>query len=260
MFVISGTTGRTGRVVAETLRARGVRVRALDARLDDRSALTRALTGATGFYVLLPEDPGAADVHGPRRRMADAMAAAVRASGVPHVVFLSAIAASLADGNGPASDLHHAERALADSGARVSTLRSAFFQENVLAALAPARQGGIYPSLVPADVVVPTTATRDVGAVAARCLLDPPARSEVIDLVGPLYSTRDMAAALSTALGLPLTVVEIPPAAHVEAFTAAGLSPAFAAAVAELHACLATGRVQASTIDGARIILSRASV
>ena len=74
------------------------------AALDDDQALGRALEGSAGFYTLLPDDPSLPDFHRDRRRMVDAMAAAVRVRRVPHVVFLSAAAAMLPDGNGVESN------------------------------------------------------------------------------------------------------------------------------------------------------------
>ena len=264
MFVITGATGRTGRVVAETLLAAGERVRVIVrdeakggawrargadvrvARLEDEAALTAALAGAKGLYALLPEEPAVADFRAHRRRMADAIARAVRAAGVPHVVFLSAVAASLAEGNGPAEQLHYAENALRDSGAKITAIRACYFQDNVIGMACPARQAGIYPSFLPsADIALPTVAARDVGRLAARCLVEPPEQSEVIDVGGPMYSVRDMAAALARAIESPVRVVEIPPEAHVETLVReAHLPRPYAESLAEMFACLASGRVR----------------
>jgi uncharacterized protein YbjT (DUF2867 family) len=261
-LVIAAASGRTGKVVAETLLAQGKQVRlivrsgskveALRARgaelvlasLDDAKALARALQGAAGFYTLLPEDPSVADFHGHRRRMVDAMVTAVRESRVPHVVLLSAAAAMLSDGNGPASDLHYAEHALRAAAPLITIVRASYFQDNVIDAAGPARHQGIYPNFLPsADFAFPTVAARDVGRLAARLLVEPPANSEVIDLVGPAYSVRDMAERLGGALGKTLRVVDIPAAAHVETLTGAGLPREFAEALAEMFACFSSGRI-----------------
>src|SRR6266545_258187 len=265
MFVVAGASGKTGRVVAETLLLQGKKVRVLVrdalgadawrergaevtfAALEDGPALARAIEGATGFYALLPETFAGEDFHPHRRRMADAIAGAVKAGRVSHVVFLSAAAAVLPDGNGPAKDLHFAENALRATDTTVSVIRASYFQENILAALPAARHEGIYPSFFPsADLAFPTVATRDVGKLAARCFSEPPAQSEVIDLVGPMYSVRQLAAKLGAALGRELRVVDVPVSAHVEVLTVqAGLPKQMAEAVAEMFACLASGRVVA---------------
>ena len=261
--VISGVTGRVGSVVASELLARQHRVTGIvrdpergavwasgkgeiaHGSLDDAEFLTRTLRGADGFFALLPEDPFAADFHGGRRAMADAMATAVRASRVPHVVLLSAMPASLPDGNGPCKDLYFAEHVLRETGATLSIIRACWFQENVGAMLGPANAAGIYPNfMASADSPFPMVATRDVGRVAASLLLSPPSASEVIDLGGPLYSSRDLAAALGAVLGKQLQVVDVPAPARAGALVQAGLPHEFAETVAELYACFDSGRVR----------------
>jgi uncharacterized protein YbjT (DUF2867 family) len=272
-YVVAGVTGRVGSVVASELIARQHHVKgivrdaargtawaagggeAAHGSLADADFLTRTLRGADGFFVLLPEDPFAADFHGGRREVADAVASAVRASGVAHVVLLSAVAAVLADGNGPAQGLHYLERVVRATGATVSIIRACWFQENIGAVVGPARTAGIYPNfMAAADVPFPTVATRDVGRVAASLLLSPPPTTEIIDLAGPAYSPRDLAAALGNALGKQLQVVDVPAAARAGALAQGGVPPAFAEAVAELYACFESGRVRPEgdrTLSGA---------
>jgi uncharacterized protein YbjT (DUF2867 family) len=218
--------------VAAELLARGQRVRGLtrdaargaawaagggDAAvgsLDDPEFLARTLEGAAGFFVLLPEDPFAADFHGGRRAMADAIVSAVREREVPHVVVLSAVAASLADGNGPAKDLHYLERAVRKTSARVTVIRASWFQENVGAVVPAARAAGIYPTSWGRPTLRFQRSQRAMSdAWWRRCCWRHQPTSEVIDLVGPSYSARDLAKALGAALGKPLQVVDVPPPA-----------------------------------------------
>jgi uncharacterized protein YbjT (DUF2867 family) len=212
--------------------------------LGDQAILTRVLRGAAGFFAILPEDASADDFHGVRRGIASAMAAAVGVSGVPHVVLLSAVAAVLPDGNGPAKDLHYLENALRATGTSVTALRAAWFQENIAMVIQPAMHAGIYPNMMPsADITFPTIATRDVGRIAAGLLRNPPQSSEVVDLFGPSYSVSQQADALGAALGKTLQIVDIPAAGHIAALTQAGLSRSFAESVAELYACFAAQRI-----------------
>jgi uncharacterized protein YbjT (DUF2867 family) len=262
-YVVAGVTGRVGSAVAAELLIRGHHVRgitrdaargaawaarggeAVVGSLDDAEFLTRTLRGADGFFALLPEDPFAEDFHGIRRAMADAMGRAVQASAVPHVVLLSAVAAVLADGNGPAKDLHYLERVLRSAATKLSIVRACWFQENVGALLAAAATAGIYPNfMASADVPFPTVATRDVGGVAASLLLTPPRENNIIDLAGPAYSPRQLAEALGTSLGKLLQVVDVPAPARAGALVQAGLPQAFADEVAELYACFDGGRVR----------------
>ena len=261
-FVVAGVTGRVGSVVATELMSRGHRVRGIIrdpakatqwaaaggepvvGSLSDIDFLARVLDGAEGFFTLLPEDPFASDFHGMRRAMAESIARAIAIGGVPYVVVLSAVAACLADGNGPAKDLHYLERLVREASPKWTIIRAAWFQENVGSIISAARQG-VFPSfMASADQPFPTIATRDVGRIAASLLLSPPPASEVIDVVGPAYSPRDLAASLGIALGKTVSVVDVPAAAHVGALMQAGLPQAFAEDVAELYACLNAGRVQ----------------
>src|SRR4051794_6683769 len=109
MYVVAGVSGHTGRAAAESLLEQGRRVRVLvrerakgeewrargaevaAASLDDAAALARALSGADGAYLLVPPAYGAQDVLAVQRGCTTAMAEAVRASGIPHVVLLSSI-------------------------------------------------------------------------------------------------------------------------------------------------------------------------
>ena len=79
MFVVAGVSGKTGSVVARTLLENGKKVRVVvrDAKkgdewkakgaevavasVDDAGALTKALQGAEGAYLLLPPQMGSSD-------------------------------------------------------------------------------------------------------------------------------------------------------------------------------------------------------
>lgn len=259
-YVVAGVTGRVGSTVASELLKQGERVtvivrdeaRGLDwarrgakvarGSLDDRSFVSHAVRGTAGFFTLLPENVPPDDFHGARRRMADAIAGAVHDSGVPHVVMLSAIAAVLPDGNGPAKDLHYCENHLRTCGTTLTALRACYFQDNVASVLTPARQAGIYPNFLPSvDVAFPMIATRDVGRLAASALTSPPPTSEVVDLFGPTYSVRQVAEQLGAALGKTLEIVNIPPTGHVTALMEAGIPQEIAEAVAEMFAAFSAG-------------------
>ena len=261
-FVVAGVTGRVGSAVARELLTRGHAVRgivrntakaaqwsasggeAAVGSLADIDFLTSTLHETDGFFALLPEDPFAEDFHGARRAMAESIATAIVISGVPYVVVLSAVAACVPDGNGPAKDLHYLERLVREAAPKSTMVRAAWFQENVGSVIPAARQG-VFPSfMASADAPFPTIATRDVGAIVAALLVSPPAASEVIDLVGPAYSPRDLASALGGALSRPVAVVDVPATEHVEALMQAGLPRSFAQDVAELYACFNAGRVQ----------------
>jgi uncharacterized protein YbjT (DUF2867 family) len=259
MFVVAGVTGHVGSVVAEQLLGKSQKIKVIvrsatkadvwskkDAdtavgELDDRAFLTSALRGAAGFFTLLPPNYQAADFYGTQRATADAIAGAVKTSGVPHVVMLSSIGADVATGNGPIKGLYHLENALRATGVKVTAIRATSFHENVGMSLAPAKNAGIYPSFLPADVATPMIATKDIGVLAAQSLLAPSAKSEIVDLIGPAYSGRQVAEKLGAALGKALKIVEIPQAGWVDALKQGGMSPSLAEMFAEMYGGFTSG-------------------
>jgi uncharacterized protein YbjT (DUF2867 family) len=220
--------------------------------LEDREFLRAALVGAAGFFCLLPPNYAAEDFFGSQKRTADEIAGAVTASGVPRVVMLSSMGADLAVGTGPIKGLHYLENALRGTGTKLVAIRASYFQENVANVLPAARQAGIYPNFLPAgDFAIPMVATKDIGRLAASLLREPPERSEVVDLVGPPYSARQVSDALGKALGKALRVVDIPAGGHVDALMQAGLARGLAEVMAEMYGAIGAGLI---TAKGDRLV------
>jgi uncharacterized protein YbjT (DUF2867 family) len=261
MLVIAGVTGHVGKVVATQLLDGKQKVKVLVrdpkkgedwsrkgaevavASLGDEAALTRALRGATGLFVLLPPPPlDVPDLYAFQRTTAHAIAAAVQKSGVPHVVMLSSIGGELAEATGPIKGLHLLEELLRATGTKLTVIRAGYFQENIGTVVGAARQAGVFPSFLgELDRPFPMIATRDIGMLAAELLRAP--RAEIVDLHGPAYSQRQVADQLGRRLGKTLQIVQIPPSEHVAAMERAGLSRTLSEAFAEMYAAFASGRV-----------------
>ena len=262
MFVIAGVTGHVGGVAATELLAQKQKVKVIvrDAakgkewstrgaelavgKLDDANFLAGALKGATGFFTLLPPDYSAPDVFAYQKKASDAIAQAVKQSGVPLVVVLSSLGAELASGTGPIKGLHYLENKLRETGTKVVALRAAWFQENLGQSVGPAKQMGMYFNFMPSkDAAMPSVATKDIGALVAKTLTSPPAKSEVIDHIGPTYTVAQLVAKLGKGVGKELKIVDVPPAGHVEALTKAGVPKPFAEQFAEMYAAFGTGKI-----------------
>jgi uncharacterized protein YbjT (DUF2867 family) len=263
MHVISGVTGHVGSVVASSLLKQGHKIKVLvrDAAkgaswskqgaevavgsLDDEKFLTGVLGGAKGLFTLLPPSYTASNFYAYQRQVADRVAGAVKAAGVPHVVLLSSIGADLDSGNGPIKGLCYCEKAMRATGTKLTAIRAGYFQENIAQSVGPAKSQGIFPNFFPsADHPFPMIATRDIGQLATEALLHPAGKSEIIDLQGPAYSIRQLAEKLGAALGKKLQIVDIPPANHVATLTQAGLSVDLAENFAEMYAGFASGRIK----------------
>jgi uncharacterized protein YbjT (DUF2867 family) len=263
MYAITGVTGHTGSVVAETLLAQGKPVRVVVreaakgerwkargaevaiADIGDVAALTRAFAGTQGAYVLLPPNVTTSDPLGVNAKLTSSIAAAVRASGVPHVVLLSSIGAQHANGTGPIRALHVAERELAATGAGLTALRAAYFQENWGASLGTLESGTVY-AFLPTELSFPQVATIDIGRTAAAALVEGAVRGEtcMIELAGPREASGDdVARALTRLTGKPVTVAAAPLDAVVPTFTGFGLSKEIAELYREMYAGIISGRV-----------------
>ncbi|HEY4395950.1 MAG TPA: NmrA family NAD(P)-binding protein [Polyangia bacterium] len=259
-FVVAGVSGHVGSVVARDLLAAGdaVTVVVRDAKkgtdwssrgakvavgsLDDAEFVATTVKGADGFFTLIPPHYATGDLYAAQRKSVDALAAGIKKGGVPLVVLLSSVGADRADKNGPIKGLFNAENKLRETGTKLVALRSGSFQENVAGAVAAAKQAGIYPNFLPsADIPAPQVATEDVGHAAAKLLRSPPARSEVVDLVGPAYSSRQLAEKIGKLLGKTLNIVDIPAAGHVAALKQAGVPADVAEAFAEMYAGFSGG-------------------
>jgi uncharacterized protein YbjT (DUF2867 family) len=276
-YVIAGITGHVGSVVAAELLAHGETIKAVVRNgsrgaiwrdrgaeiavgsLGDRAFLGKALAGAAGSFVLLPPNASeTGDYFAAQRRTSDAIAGAVKDSHVPHVVMLSSLGAELAEGTGPIKTLHYLENALRATSTELTAIRASYFQENIETIIPAARETGIYPNFLPsADMAIPMVATRDIGRLAATLLKSPPPRGEIVDLVGPMYSARQLAEKLGAALGKPLQVVDIPATGQVEAMMQAGLPRAIAEIYAEMNRAIGSGLITAKgdrTVSGTTTI------
>jgi uncharacterized protein YbjT (DUF2867 family) len=270
MFVIAGATGHVGGVAARELLAHKQKVKVIvrdpakgrewsslgaelaSGKIDDAAFLTGALKGASGFFTLLPADFSATDVFASQKRLADTIAASVKQSGVPLVVLLSSLGADLATGTGPIKGLHYVENALRATGTKLVSIRAAYFQENLAQSVGPAKQMGMFFNFMPSrDAAMPTVATKDIGALVAKTLVSPPAKSENVDLIGPSYTVGQLVEKLGAAVGKQLQIVDIPPQGHVEALTKAGLPKPFAEEFAEMYSAFGTGKV---TPKGDRVV------
>ncbi len=263
IYAIAGVTGHTGSVAAETLLAQGKQVRVIVrdaakgapwqakgaevaiASLDDTVALTRALTGVAGAFLLLPPDVTTTTPIENNAKLSALLAASVRAAKVPHVVFLSSVGAQHSDGTGPIKALHRAEADLAATGTALTAIRAAYFQENWGSSLGMLAQG-VLPTFIPSDVRYPQVATRDIGRTIASALVEggTAGTKQVIELAGPRdYTGAEVAATLATITGKPVAVQNAPLEAVVPTFTSFGLSAPVADLFREMYAGIASGRV-----------------
>jgi uncharacterized protein YbjT (DUF2867 family) len=259
MYVILGASGNTGSIIANSLLSEGKKVRvvgrdagrllrftrqgaeAFTATLSDAPALTKAFTGARAAYLMLPPAKSRED----QESDSDAIAKAVKASGLRYAVHLSSYGAQVPEGTGPVAGLHSSEQKLnAIGGLNVLHLRAAYFMENNLAAIGMIHGMGVLGNALQPDLKLPLAATRDVGLYAAQRLLHLDfSAKQTRELLGERdLSMTEAAAVIARGIGKPdLRYVQFPYDQVQQALTQIGVPPKGAAMYIEMYKAINAG-------------------
>jgi uncharacterized protein YbjT (DUF2867 family) len=258
-YVILGASGNTGSIIATSLLSKGKKVRvvgrdverlqrfvrkgaeAFQAEINEAAALTKAFTGAHAAYLLLPPITSRED----QERESDAIAKAVKESGLHYAVYLSSYGAQVPKGTGPVTGLHSSEQELnAISGLNLLHLRAAYFMENNLAAIGMIRAMGIFGHALLPDLKLPMIATRDVGDYAAQRLLDLDfSGKQTRELLGERdLSMTEATAAIARGIGKPdLRYQQFPYDQMQQALTQMGMPSKKAAVYIEMFQAINAG-------------------
>lgn len=241
-ILLTGGTGKTGRRLADRLRAGGLAPRvatrapsgAGQVRFDwaDPATFDGAFRGTDTVYLVAPT--GAAD---PLDAMRAGLDHALR-EGVRRFVLLSA---SSLDEDGPMMGRVH--RHLHDRAPEWVVLRPTWFMQNLseqqhLPTIRDER--AIYSAT--GDGRVPFIDADDIAAVAAAALTDPAMPSGELILTGPeALSYDDVAAILSAELGTTVMHRKLDERAMAARFAQAGLPDVYADLLAAMDAAIARG-------------------
>jgi uncharacterized protein YbjT (DUF2867 family) len=267
MYVVTGATGNTGRVVANRLLDQGKKVRVLGRNADrlqpfvargaeasvadvsDQAALTRAFTGAEGVYVMIPPNATSQDFRSEQRRIAKAIAGALESAQVKHAVALSSIGADKEAGTGPVAGLHEFEEIL-NRVARLNVLhlRAGYFMENTLGQAEAIRKMGYAVGPLRGDLKLPMIATSDIGNKAAELLLALDFKGkQTHELLGQRDLSMDEAASIiGKAIDKPdVKYVQLPSEQIQPVFLQLGMSPNVAGLILEMAAGLNSGHMRA---------------
>jgi len=186
MYTVLGATGHIGSVITKTLLEKGEQVRvvgrhggklqpfvfkgaeAMTADLTNAGAVARALQGARAAFLMIPPGMSSPDYRVEQERTSDAIAEAVRESGLQYAVHLSSIGAQVPAGTGPILGTHNSEQKLnVIDKLNVLHLRPAYFFENHLAGISMIQMMGLFGGALRPDLKIPMIATKDIGLYAA---------------------------------------------------------------------------------------------
>jgi NAD(P)H dehydrogenase (quinone) len=241
MFAVTGITGKVGSQVARRLLAQGETVRAVVrnrakgdewaalgcevslASIGDADALIEAFRGVEGVFLMTPPDydpePGFPDT----QRNAAAIRAAIEESRPAKVVFLSTVGAQVTEPN-LLNNSGMTEAMLHAVPVPVAFLRAAWFMENASWDIESARSGVVHSFLQPLYHRIPMVATEDISQTAVELLGESWKGVRIVELEGPeRYSSDDVAAALASALRIPVRNEIVPRSTWEELFRSQGM-------------------------------------
>ena len=241
MYLVMGITGKVGGATARHLLKQGKQVRALvrerakaakwadqgvelvDGDWNDAAAITVALKGVQGAFVMLPAVWAPSPDYGEAKGVITNYIEALSKVAPPRVVALSSMGANRTSGVGNVTALSLLEQGLRTLRSPVAFVRAGGFFENFLYGL-QAAQGGTLPVFYnPTNRKSTMVATSDIGAEVATLLTGPSwSRHRIIEL-GSMVSADDVAEQLGELLTLDVKAFAIPRAGWAEAFQQFGI-------------------------------------
>jgi len=222
---------------------------AFTANVNDAAALTKAFTGARAAYLMLPPSMTSQDYRADQERESDAIAKAVKESGLQYAVNLSSYGAHVLEGTGPIAGLHSSEQKLnAIGGLNVLHLRAGYFMENNLAAIGIIQGMGMFGHALLPELKQPMIATRDIGDYAAQRLLNLDfSGKQTRELLGERdVSMNEATSVIARGTGKPdLRYVRLPYEQVQQVLMQMGIPPKTAALFIEMYKAINAGVVAA---------------
>ncbi|TIM51307.1 MAG: NAD-dependent epimerase/dehydratase family protein, partial [Mesorhizobium sp.] len=256
MIVVTTPTGSIGHQVLDALLGSGepIRVIARDpSRLSshtrervevvqgshcDIEVVNQAFADADAVFWLVPPNVRVENVEAAYVDFSRPACDAIKSQGVKRVVAVSALGrgTSVAAKAGHVSASLKMDDLIASTGVSYRALTMPSFMDNILRQMEPIRNQGMFFGPISGDRKLPTCATRDIAAAAAKLLLDPTwSGQDRVPILGPEdLSFNDMAQIMSQVLGKPVRFEQVSFEAFRAGFIERGASEAFAQAMVDM--------------------------
>jgi uncharacterized protein YbjT (DUF2867 family) len=256
MIVVTAPTSMIGSQVLDKLLESGEPVRVivrdpsrLPARLQERvevvqgshgdaDVVNEAFKGADAVFWLLPPDPHAGPVEAAYVDFARPACEAFKSRGVKRVVGISALGrgTAIAARAGYVTASLAMDDLIAGTGVDYRALTMPSFMDNILRQAGAIKNQDMFFSPISGERKMPSCATRDIAAAAAKLLLDPSWSGQGhVAVLGPEdLSFNDMAAILSEVLGKAVRFQQIPFEAYKARFIEFGMSEAMAQGMTDM--------------------------
>jgi NAD(P)H dehydrogenase (quinone) len=267
-IVVTGATGHLGRLVVESLLAKGVAPAEIVAggrstdKLADFAAqgvtvvsldytkpetLDAAFAGATQVLLISASEPGS------RVALHAAAIDAAKRAGVAHLVYTSAPKAATSE-LVLAPEHKATEELIAASGIPATILRNGWYTENYANTVEQARRTGEIVASVGAGRVS-SASRKDYAEAAAAVLTDPATRGSVYELSGDTaWDYNEFAATVAELTGRPVVFRDVTPEEHAAILTSVGLDAGTAGFVVALDQNTKAGLLGETSGDLGRLI------
>lgn len=254
MVVITTPTGTIGRQVLENVLRSGEPIRVIvrdPARLPsqirnrvevvqgshgDGDVVNKAFKGADSVFWLVPPDFRADNAMAAYLDFTRPACEAFKSQQVKRVVAVSALGRGWPKDTGLVTASLAMDDLIASTGVSFRALTMPSFMDNILVQIEAIKNQGAFYSPISADRKLPTCATRDIAAVAAKLLLDHTWSGQTdVPILGPEdLSMNDMARIMTEVLGKPVRFQQIPFDAFKARLTGYGMSEAMAQAMVDM--------------------------
>ena len=267
-LVVTGATGHLGRLVVESLlargvapadilatgrsvdkladfAARGVKVAALDYSKPD--TITAALSAGDTVLLVSASEPGN------RVGLHTAVISAAKEAGVARIVYTSAPKATTSSLI-LAPDHKATEELITESGLPFTILRNGWYTENYAGEIEKGRENGAIVASV-GDGRVASASRKDYADAAAVVLTGTGFENQVFELSGDVaWSFDDLAAAIAGIVGSDVAYERLTPEAHAELLKSFGLDEGTIGFVVALDGNIRDGLLADTSGDLARLI------
>jgi len=229
-----GNDGELVRVIARDPSGLSVptreRVEVVKGSHGDLDVVTQAFEGADSVFWLLPPNPQAESVEAAYLDFTRPATEALVSQAVKRVVGISALGRGLPLNSGYVGASLAMDDLIASTGVGYRALTMPSFMDNLLRQVGSIKNQGVISSPISGDRKMPTVATRDIAAVAAKLLLDHSWNGQdTVAVLGPEdLSFNDQARIISEVLGTPVRFEQVPGEGFKARLTGFGMSEAMA--------------------------------
>jgi len=263
VIVVTAPTGNIGHQVLERLLDGGEPIRVIARDLSrlpsdvrsrvegvqgshgDIQVVNQAFAGADAVFWLVPPDPRAKSIEAVYVGFTRPACEALKSRGVRRVVGVSALGrgTAVATSAGLVTASLAMDDLIASTGVSYRALTMPSFMDNILRQAGLIKSQSVFVSPISGNRKLPSCATRDIAAVAAKLLLDHSwSGRDDVPILGPEdLSFNDMARIMSEVLNKPVRFEQISFEAYKSRFIDFGMSEAMAQGMTDMAAAKNNG-------------------